>query len=79
LYQYIVIVKPLELRIRVKILMKKKRHMIINKHIRHLISHGIISLDFVMSEKKITDLLTKYLTYQQVIQSLRKIGRKPLN
>jgi len=53
LYQYIVIVKPLELRIRVKILMEKKKHMIIrhNKHIRHLISHGIISLDFVMSEK----------------------------
>ena len=50
-----------------------------HKSIRHLISHGIISLDFIKSKKNITDPLTKGLVRQRVIQLSRKMGLKPLN
>ena len=56
-----------------KILMKKKNMTIIHKFIRHLISHGVISLDYVRSKNNIIDSLTKHFALQQVIQSLREI------
>ena len=44
------------------------------KSIRNLISHGAISLDFVMSENNIANFLTKGLTRQQVFESSRGMG-----
>lgn len=39
---------------------KKRRHLIVRyKSIHHLLSHGIISLDFIRFAKNIADLLTK--------------------
>jgi len=40
-----------------------------DKIIRNLITHGIISLDFVMSERNIADMLIKGLMHQQVFES----------
>ena len=49
---------------------EKRRHLRVrHKSIRNLISHGVISLDFVRSENNITDPLTKGLTRQQVLKS----------
>jgi len=42
-----------------------------HKFIRNLITHDIISLNFVRSERNITDPFTKGLTCQQVLESLR--------
>ena len=51
---------------------EKRRHLRMrHKFIRNLISHGVISLDFVRSENNIADQLTKELTRQQVLESLR--------
>ena len=36
-----------------------------DKYIRNLITHGIVSLDFVRLEKNIADLLIKGLMHQQ--------------
>jgi hypothetical protein len=59
---------------------EKKRHMIIrHKSVRHLISHGIISLDIVRSGNNMVDSLTKGLACKQVIQSSREMRLKPLN
>ena len=58
---------------------EKRRHLRVrHKSIRNLISHGVISLDFVRSENNITDLLTKGLMRQQVLESSRKMGLKPI-
>jgi len=54
--------------------MKKRKHLRVrHKYIRNLITHGIVSLDFVRSESNIVDLLTKGLMHQQVFESSRKI------
>lgn len=59
---------------------EKRRHLTVrHKSIRHLISHGVISLDYVRSEKNIADPLTKGLTRQQVILSSRGMGLEPIN
>ena len=50
-----------------------------HKSIRHLISHGVISVNFVRSKNNIADPLTKGLMHQQVIQSLRGMGLEPIN
>ena len=46
------------------------------KYIRNLISHGVISLDFVRSKNNIVDPLTKGLTRQQVLESSRGMRLK---
>jgi len=38
-----------------------------DKYIRNLITHGIISLDFVRSERNIVNLLIKRLMHQQQV------------
>ena len=48
------------------------------KYIRNLISHGVISLDFVRSKNNIADPLTKGLTCQQVLESSRGMRLKPI-
>ena len=51
---------------------EKRRHLRVrHKSIRNLISHGVISLDFVRSKNNIVDPLTKGLTRQQVLESSR--------
>jgi len=58
---------------------EKRRHLRVrHKFIRNLISHGVISLDFVRSENNIADSLTKRLTRQQVLESSRGIGLNPI-
>ena len=54
---------------------EKKRHI----HIRHsvvkqLLKHGIISLEYVRSEKNLADLLTKGLIRRLVLETLRGMG-----
>ena len=57
--------------------MKKIRHLRVrHKYIRNLISHGVISLDLVRLENNIMDPLTKGLTRQQVLESLRRMRLK---
>ena len=59
---------------------EKRRHLrVSHKSIRNLITNGIISLDFVRSERNIADPLTKGLTRQQVLESSRGMGLKPIN
>ena len=58
---------------------EKRRHLRVrHKSIRNLISHGVISLDFVRSENNIADPLTKGLTRPQVLESSRGMGLKPI-
>ena len=53
---------------------EKRRHLRVrHKSIINLISHGVISLDFVRSKNNIVDPLTKGLTRQQVLESLREM------
>ena len=59
---------------------KKRRHLRgRHKSIRNLISHGVISLDFVKSKNNIADPLTNGLTCQQVLESSRRMGLEPMN
>ena len=58
---------------------EKRRHLrVTHKFIRNLISHGIISLDFVRSENNIADPLTKGLMPQQVLESSRGMRLEPI-
>jgi len=50
-----------------------------DKFIRNLITHGIISLDFVRSERDIADLLMKRLMHRQKFESLSGMRLKPIN
>jgi len=50
-----------------------------DKCIRNLITHGIISLDFVRSKRNIADLLIKGLMHQQEFESSRGVRLKPIN
>jgi len=76
---HIVIVKLLYLKLLAKNFNEKIRHLRVrHKSIRYLISHGIISLDFVRSKNNIVDPLTKGLTCQQVRESLRGMRLEPI-
>jgi len=56
---------------------KKRKHLRVrHKSIRNLISHGIISLDFVRSANNIADPLTKGLKRQQVLETSRGMRLK---
>ena len=60
-------------------MIEKRRHLRVrHKSIRNLISHYVISLDFVRSENNIADPLTKGLTCQQVLESSRGMRLKPI-
>ena len=72
------IVKLLYLKLLAKILMKKRHLRVRDESIRNLISHGVISLDFVRSENNIADPLTKGLTRQQVLESSRGMRLEPI-
>ncbi|WCJ24897.1 hypothetical protein M5689_006822 [Euphorbia peplus] len=56
----------------------KRRHITIrHKSIRHLLSHGVISLDFVRFENNIADPFTKGLARQHILFTSRGMGLKP--
>jgi len=49
-------------------------------YIRNLITHGVVSFDFVRSERNIADLLIKRLMHQQqVFESSRGMRLEPIN
>ncbi|KAK9691301.1 hypothetical protein RND81_09G188100 [Saponaria officinalis] len=57
---------------------EKRRHLRVrHKSIKHMISHGVISLDFVRTNDNIADPFTKGLTRQQVLETSREMGLKP--
>ena len=54
---------------------EKRRYLRVrHKFIRNLISHGIISLDFIRSKNNIANSLTKVLTRQQILELSREMG-----
>ena len=57
----------------------KSRH-IRRRHntVKHLLSSGIISIDYIKSKDNIADPLTKGLTREQVHNSSRGMGLKPI-
>ena len=56
----------------------KRRHIRIRHGlIRELLKNGVISLEFVRSERNLSPL-TKGLTRKLVLELLRKMGLKPL-
>jgi len=59
---------------------RKKRYIRI-KHsvVKQLLKHGIISLEYVRSEKILADPLTKGLTRRVVLNTPRGMGLKPMN
>nr|KYP73871.1 Retrovirus-related Pol polyprotein from transposon TNT 1-94 [Cajanus cajan] len=59
---------------------EKRRHLRIrHKSIRNLITHCIISVDFIRFKSNLADPLTKGLTRQQVLESSREMGLKSIN
>ena len=62
-----------------KIYNRKKRHIRLRHNIvRQLISNAVIAMEFVRSEKNLTDPLTKGLTRQLVYDTSRGMGLKPI-
>ena len=58
---------------------EKRRHFRMrHKSIRNLISHGVISLDFVRLKNNIVNPLTKGLMRQQVLESSRGMRLDPI-
>ncbi|KAL8155440.1 hypothetical protein AgCh_000725 [Apium graveolens] len=58
----------------------KKRHILLRyKAVRDLLSNGVISLDFVKSERNIADPLTKGLCRKLVLETSREMGLKPMD
>ena len=58
----------------------KKRHICIRHNdVKQLLKHGVISLEYVRSEKNLADPLTKGLTKQVVLDTSRGIGLKPMD
>jgi len=58
---------------------EKRRHLRVrHKSIRNLISHGVISLDFVRSLNNIGDPLITGLTHQQVLELSMGMGLEPI-
>ncbi|KAK8635371.1 hypothetical protein V6N13_004110 [Hibiscus sabdariffa] len=57
----------------------KKRHIRIrHESVRHLIRNGVLSLEYVRSERNLADPLTKGLSRKLVLDSSRGIGLKPI-
>ena len=62
-----------------KIYNGKKRFVRLRHNtVRQLISNGVISMEFVRSEKNLADLLNKGLTGQLVYDTSRGMGLKPI-
>jgi len=59
--------------------MKNQHTRNIDKFIKNLTIHDIISLDFLKSKRNIADLLIKGLMHQQVLESSREMRLKPIN
>ena len=58
----------------------KKRHIRIRHAIvKQLLKNGVISLDYVKSEKNLADPFTKGLARKVVLESSRGIGLKPID
>ena len=56
----------------------KRRHICIrHSSIKELLKNGVISLEFVRSERNLTDPLNKGLTRKLVLESSREMGLKP--
>lgn len=56
----------------------KRRHIRIrHDSVRELLKNGVISLEFVRSERNLTDPLNKGLTRKLVLESSREMGLKP--
>ena len=57
----------------------KKRHIYIrHEAVRHLILNGVLTLEFIRSEKNLADPLTKGLNRKVVLESSRGIGLRPV-
>ncbi|KAE8666786.1 hypothetical protein F3Y22_tig00112491pilonHSYRG00280 [Hibiscus syriacus] len=57
----------------------KKRHIRIrHESVRHLIKNGVLSLEYVKSERNLADPLTKGLSRKLVLYSSRGMGLKPI-
>ena len=58
-----------------------KSHHIRQRHntVKQLLSSGIISIDYIKSKDNIADSLTKGLTREQVQNSSRGMGLKPIH
>lgn len=46
--------------------------------VRHLILNGVLTLEFIRSEKNLADPLTKGLNRKVVLESSRGIGLRPV-
>ena len=58
---------------------KKKRHIRIRHGmVKQLLKHSVISLEYVRSEKNLTDPLTKGLPRRIVLEMSRGMGLKPM-
>ena len=58
---------------------RKKRHIRIRHGaIKQLLKHGVISLEYLRSEKNLADPLTKGLPRRVVLESSRGMGLKPM-
>jgi hypothetical protein len=57
----------------------KRRHIRVrHSSVRELLKNGVISLEFVRSERNLADPLTKGLTRKLVLESSREMGLKPM-
>ena len=57
----------------------KKRHIRVRHGaVKQLLKHGVISLEYVRSEKNLADRLTKRLPKRVVLKSSRGMGLKPM-
>ncbi|KAK4402771.1 hypothetical protein Sango_1017800 [Sesamum angolense] len=57
----------------------KRRHIRLrHSAVKELLKNGIISLDYVRSERNLVDPLTKGLTRRIILETSRAIGLKPL-
>ena len=57
----------------------KRRHIRIrHSAVKQLLKHGVISLQYVRSEKNLADPLTKGLTRRVVLETSRGMGLKPM-
>ena len=58
----------------------KRRHIRIrHSAVKQLLKHGVISLQYVRSEKNLADPLTKGLTRRVVLETSRGMGLKPIS
>jgi len=58
---------------------RKRRHICIrHSAVKQLLKHGVISLQYVRSEKNLADPLTKGLTRRVVLETSRGMGLKPM-